>query len=402
MKIVLDESRALQNLIDLLAIEGLSGHEGAIVEAIRAKLQAAGVPAAWIRTDAANARIAKALGRPASDFETGNLIVRWPGTRPGPRRMFLGHMDTVPLCRGARPVRRGNFIRPASKTTALGADNRVAVAALVTLVETLLREKWPHPPLTILFTICEEIGLYGAKHLRLSDVGHPAMAFNIDSGDPARLVVGAIGAVKWTAHIHGISSHAGVHPERGVSAVLIAARAIERVAARGYFGAIRKGARRGTANAGIIHGGEATNQVTHHVEVRGECRSHDPSFLRVITREWREAFERAARSVRNREGQRGRVELEVRSDYASFRLPDSHPAVRFALAQARAVGLRPRAEIMDGGLDANPLNDAGVPTITLGAGQHNPHSTDEHVNIPEFLDGCRLVLQLAVAEDPSA
>jgi len=395
---MLDEPRALQHLMDLLAIPGSSGREGAVARAVQSKLRAAGVRPAWMRFDRANERLARALGRDRGDFEVGNLLVRLPGTRPGPRRMFLGHMDTVPLCRGARPVRRGREIRPASRDTALGGDNRTAVAALVTLAETLLRQKLPHPPLTLAFTICEEIGLYGAKYLRLSDAGRPAVAFNLDSGTPSKIIAGAIGATKWEADIHGISSHAGVRPEAGVSAILIAARAIERVAARGWFGAIAKGRRRGKANAGVIKGGEATNEVTRHVFVRGECRSHDPRFLEKITAEWRAAFEWAARSVRNRDGACGRADFRAAHDYRAFRLKDSHPAVRFAVEAARAIGLDPAVVAMDGGLDANPLNAAGLPTVTLGAGQHNPHSLDEYVAIPEYLDACRLALRLATAE----
>lgn len=399
MTVALDEKRALKQVLELLAIPGPSGREGAVARAIRQKLRAAGVPAADIRFDRTNERIARATGRDPADFEIGNLIVQLPGTRRGPRRMFLGHMDTVPLCRGARPVVKGDLIRPASPDTALGADNRSAVAILVTMIETLVRNRLPHPPLSVVFTICEEIGLYGAKYLRLSEVGRPAMAFNFDSNAPERIIIGAIGATKWEADIHGISSHAGVRPEAGVSAILIAARAIERVAARGYFGAIAKGRRRGKANVGVIRGGEATNEITRHVFVRGECRSHDARFLKRISEEWRAAFQWAARSVRNNKGECGRVDFRLAGDYEAFRLRESHPAVQFAFRAARSVGLRPEATTMDGGLDANPLNAAGVPTVTLGTGQRNPHSLDEHLIIPEYFAACRLALELATAAD---
>ena len=398
MNLRVDESRAVGHLMDLLSVPGGSGSEGPVAALVCEKLRAAGVPAEWMKHDRAHERIRRAFGPAAPSFEVGNLIVKIPGTRPGARRLGLAHMDTVPLCRGARPVRRGNFIRPAGKT-GLGADNRVGVAAWVTMIETLVREWRPHPPLTIVFTIAEEIGLYGAKFLRWSELGRPAMAFNIDCGEADRIVIGAIGARNWEAHVHGWSSHAGIRPEEGVSAILIASRAIERAAARGYFGRIVQGRRKGTANAGVIRGGEATNEVTQYVYVRGECRSHHPNFLEAIVRQWRRAFEEAARDVRNVEGRTGRVEFRAISDYPSFRLPKNHPAVRFALAAMRAVGIKAETGILDGGLDANPLNAAGVPTITFGAGQHRAHSLDEYVNIREYLAGCQLALQLATAPD---
>jgi tripeptide aminopeptidase len=386
----ISKGSAVRHLMDFLSLEGMSGEETAVVDAVRRKLIAAGCPASRIRTDQAHRRIAPS----ALSFATGNLIVRFPGTRREPRRLFLSHMDTVPLCRGAVPVRRGREIR-ARGETAVRADNRTGVAALVTIAEEILRGKWPHPPLTFLFTIAEENGLYGSKHVRPEDLGRPAMAFNYDSGDPNELIVGAIGATKWEADIRGLSAHAGMHPENGISALLIFSKAVADLAAHGYFGRICKGRRTGTANVGIVKGGEATNQVTDRVLARGECRSHDPAFLREIQKAYADAFQKAARSVRNAQGRSGSVTLSMQGDYAAFRLAETSPEVRFAQRVATGIGLRPRCVRMDGGLDANPLVAAGIPTLTLGAGQHGAHSIEERVDLDEFLDGCRLGLALA-------
>lgn len=380
------DDRALDHLMAFLGMEAMSGQEGPVCDEIRRRLVAAGCRPSWIRHDDAHRRL-------KGNFSVGNLIVKIPGTVAAPRRMFLGHMDTVPLCRGAVPVRRGGRI-VARGRTAVRADNRTAVAAIVAAAEVVLREKRARPPLTLFFPIAEEIGLYGSKAVRPSDLGKPAMAFNLDSGDPNQIITGAIGATRWEADVRGRSSHAGMHPEDGVSAMLAAARAIEKVSAKGFFGAICKGRRAGTANVGIIRGGEATNQVTDHVFVRGECRSHDPDFLAVITAAYRRAFESAARSVRNVRGERGTVEFRTEADYAAFRLPDDHPAVQFACRAARDQGLTPVTVRMNGGLDANPLTQKGIPTVTLGCGQHGAHSIDEFVDVAEYLAGCRLVLDL--------
>jgi tripeptide aminopeptidase len=388
----LDVARALANLMAFLRIEGLTGAEGPVAEEVQRRLISAGCPRSAIKLDDA----ARRLGPP---FTIGNVIVTLPGTRPGRRRLFLGHMDTVPLCRGAQPVRRGDRI-VARGSTGVRADNRTAVAAIVTAAEIILREARDYPPLTLLFTIGEETGLHGAKMVRPRDLGQPDMAFNVDSGDPATVVIGAIGAVRWTAEFLGRSSHAGMHPERGVSAMVAAARAIANVAAQGWFGRIQRG-RGGTANVGIIRGGEATNQVTDHVVVRGECRSHSAAFLQRIAAAYRRAFEQAARSVRNVRGETARVEFRCEEDYRAFRLSRRAPVVRVATRAIRALGLEPKPVILDGGLDANPLNEKGIPTVTLGAGQHNAHSLDEYVSIPEYLDGCRLLLRLMTGSDES-
>jgi tripeptide aminopeptidase len=385
----IDGRRAVRHLTDFLSVEGLSGRERAVAALVRRKLRAAGCRPSWIAHDDANRRI-------PGDFEVGNLIVKLPGSARAPRRLLSGHLDTVPLCRGAVPVRRGGRI-VSRGATGLGGDNRTAVAAMVTALETILERGLGHPPLTFLFTVGEETGLWGARTVRMTDLGRPKMGFNIDGGDPAVLTVGALGAERWEVDVRGRAAHAGAHPDHGVSAALIASLAIADVASRGYFGKIRVGGRKGTSNVGIIRGGETTNQVTDRVYVKGESRSHDPRFVTKITETYRKAFVRASRRVRNHRRESGRIEFRSRTDYVPFRLARDEPAIRVAREAARSVGLRPRLSVADGGLDANHLTARGVPTVTLGAGQHSPHTVDEYVEIDEYLAGCRLALALATS-----
>ncbi len=382
---MIDNERAEQTLYDLLALPGPSGRERPVAEAIRARLLAAGCDPTWIREDDAHTRI-------PGDYEMGNLIVLLPGTRTGPRLMFSGHMDTVPLVRGAVPKREGRRFIPAGET-ALGADNRTACAAIVTLAETLLRHRLPHPPLTLLFCVGEETGLWGAREARPEDLGYPAMGFNIDSGEPEKVILGAIGAHRWRVEVRGVAAHAGVHPERGISATLIASRAITAMAEKGVFGLIEKEGHRGTSNVGRIEGGEATNQVTDRVEIRGESRSHDPLFLNEITATIRACFEEAAGTVRNVQGATGRVEFQQTQDYPAFRMDEDSPPVRAAAAALASLGLSFVPEVTNGGLDANFLN-RHTPTVTLGGGQHHPHTIEEYADLDEYLTCCRLLLRL--------
>ena len=389
-EIAINEKRALKHLMDLLAIEGLSGREGDVAKAVTRKLVAAGCKKSWIGYDKANKKI-------PGDYEIGNLIIKLPGTVKGARRLFMGHLDTVPLCRGAEPVVKGKRI-VSKGNTALGGDNRTAVAALVTLVETILKQKLPHPPMTVLLTVGEEVGLWGARMVTLRDLGNPKMGFNVDAGDPSRIVIGAIGADRWQVHVHGRSSHAGVNPEGGISAALIASRAVADVAAKGFFGKIVKGRHEGTSNVGTITGGEATNQVTDYVFVKGESRSHNKALLSRITNAYKNAFERAAASVKSAGGERGRIEFKSERDYEAFRMKHTESSVVVARKAVATLGLEPNLVISNGGLDANYLNAKGVPTVTLGAGQHNPHTVDEYVEISEYLNGCRLLVQISQTE----
>ena len=137
----------------------------------------------------------------------------------------------MPLCAGAKPKREGDRI-VSDGTTALGGDNRTGCAVLVTLAETLLKHKLPHPPITLLFTVREESGLHGARELDPADLGGATMCFNVDSKLAAELITGAVGQENWDVEIKGKASHAGVAPEKGISATLVAAIGPDGSAAR--------------------------------------------------------------------------------------------------------------------------------------------------------------------------
>jgi tripeptide aminopeptidase len=396
-ELAFDEKAAVERLMRFLAVEGITGQEKAIGREVVRALEEAGVPRKAVRFDSAHERI-------PLPTQTGNLIVTLPGTRPGPRLLFLTHLDTVPLCAGAVPVRAGKDRITSQGATALGGDNRTGVACLVTLAATLLARGLPHPPLTLLFTVREESGLFGARHVDPADLGGAVMGFNVDGRSPAEVTVGAVGADRWEAEVTGRAAHAGVHPEKGISATLVAALALAEVHAGGWFGKVRQDGREGTSNVGSVAGrdgksaGEATNVVTDYVRVRGESRSHDARFFKEITRAYRDAFARAAARVTDDRGRKARVRFTSRLDYHPFRLKDGAPAVRHAEAAARRAGLRPTLRVANGGLDANWLVRHGVPTVTLGAGQNNIHTTEEYVEVHLFLEGCRMALALATQE----
>ena len=393
---VLDGNQAIARLLRYLAIEGVTGQEEAVGQAVAEDLRAAGVPRRAMRFDDAHEHI-------PLPTQTGNLIVTLPGTRPGPRRLFSTHLDTVPLCAGAEPVRRGNRI-VAAGPTALGGDNRTGVACLVTLAATLLEQRLPHPPLTLLFTVREESGLWGARYVNPEDLGRPVMGFNVDGRSASEITIGAVGAERWEIEIQGQAAHAGVHPERGVSATLVASLALAEIHAGGWFGKVRRDGREGTSNVGYFGGhdgrsaGAATNVVTDYALIRGESRSHDPRFVKAITTAYRDAFRRAAGRVRSEQGRGAKVRFEARRDYYPFRLKPTAPVVRYAQAAAEQLGLEPVLRASNGGLDANWLVRHGIPTITLGAGQNKIHSVGEYIELDEFEMGCRLAVTLATAE----
>jgi tripeptide aminopeptidase len=390
-----DRDAALDRLMRFLAVEGITGEEAQIGKTVADALTEAGVPRKAIHFDDANQRI-------PLPTQTGNLIATLPGTTDGPRLLFMTHLDTVPLCAGARPERRGNRI-VASTPTALGGDNRTGCGVLVTLAATLLKERLPHPPLTLLFTVREESGLWGARFVNQGELGDPQLAFNFDGRSASDLTIAAVGADRWVVEITGKAAHAGVHPEHGVSATAVASLALADVVRGGWFGKVVRDGKKGTSNVGSVAGrdggsaGVATNVVTDFARVRGESRSHDVRFIGAITSAYRDAFRAAAREVHDTKKRGAKVRFEARRDYYPFRLKATAPVVRYAEAAARAAGLTPTLRSSNGGLDANWLVRHGLPTVTLGAGQNNIHTVEEFVEVPEYLDGCRLALALATA-----
>ena len=386
------EKDALRLVTELISIPGRSGEEARVAAAVVAALKTAGVPADAIAFDSAHRK------SPVGG-ECGNLIVKLPGTFRAPRRLLMAHLDTVPLCVGARPVRRGGRIVPRDRTTALGADNRAGVAVVLNAALTLLKRSLPHPPLTLFFSVQEEIGLVGARNASIAKLGRPELCFNWDGGDPARLTIGATGASALDIVVRGVASHAGVHPEDGVSAAVVAARALSDLHARGWHGLVQQDGRVGTSNVGVVSGGEATNVVMPELRLRAEARSHDSAFREQIVAEFESAFRRSAAEVRNVRGDSGELTFRSEQKYESFRLPDDEPAVAAAADAIGSQGLEPQRAIGNGGLDANWMTAHGLPTVTLGCGQHSIHTVDEWLDIDEFLAACRIAVELAGASE---
>ena len=380
--------RAVELVTQLMAIPGASGGEDQVAEFVRAQLVKAGASAAHIKSDEAHK-----FGELES--RTGNLVFKLRGTKKKPRRLLMAHLDTVPLCVGCEPVAKGKYIQSAHPETGLGADNRAGVAAVLTAALEVLQHKLPHPPLTFLFPVQEEIGLVGSRNASLSMLGKPRLAFNWDGGAPEKLTIGATGAYRLRIEIEGIASHAGGAPECGVSAIAIAGLAISKLQQNGWHGDVSKDGQHGTSNIGVIQGGNATNVVTPRVLLRAEARSHDPQFRRAILKAYQDAFKQAAGAISNALGESGRVTVSHQLDYDSFKLDNSEPCVLKAEEAVRSIGEEPVRSICNGGLDANWMTERGIPTVTLGCGQEHQHTVAERLHIENFQKACRIALRLA-------
>lgn len=387
----IDLARAEKTVLELLKIPGISGQEKQVAEIIQKKLLDAGCPKSFISFDQAHKRT-------PIQGNCGNLIVKFPGTYRGPRRLLMAHMDTVPVCEGTRPIVRGDIVRSGNPETGLGADDRSGCGVVLSTALEILRQKIDHPPLTFFFAIQEEVGLWGARTVKATDLGKPKLAFNFDGGDVDKLTVGATGGERLDITIEGIPSHAGVAPEQGVSAITIASLAIASLHEDGWHGLVEKKSRRGTSNIGVIQGGAATNVVAESVTLRAEARGHDAVFRNRIVRAIEKAFKKAVNQVKSSSGRKGTVSISKRLDYEAFRLNKNEPSVRTAHKVLETLGHKPYYDISNGGLDANWMAANGIPTVTLGCGQHAIHTTNEWLDLKTYKDACRTAIMLATMD----
>jgi tripeptide aminopeptidase len=385
----------IATFIDLVQVAGEPGKEGGIADHIRRALMAMGVPPAWIVFDEAHTQ---------SEYggEVGNMIVRLDGHGRGERRMLSTHLDTVPTALGSKPRLAGDRVVNDAAGTALGADARAGCAVLLGAARALLKRNGNHPPRTLVFFVLEEVGLVGSRGLDTLLLGDPfpSMAFNFDGGDAEAIANAVIGTERLNVTVTGVAAH-GSNPEKGISAVVIAAHALANLDRGGWNGRVEKPEGRGTANLGIIRGGKGSNVVMPDLYGLAEARSHDLAFRRRIIQEWRSAFTRAVdeanAKAREAEG-RAAVAFAPGPVYDPYRLPDDAPAVQAAMAAVRRSGLEPRLFCHDGGMDTNHIVATGIPAVGMGMGDRQGHAVEEWLDVPHFLKACEIAVHLALAE----
>jgi tripeptide aminopeptidase len=349
-----NSERLLETFLRLAAINSPSLHEGAMAAAVRAELEAL----AWQVTD------------DRTGPEVGNLVARWPGgTSDSAPLFFCSHLDVVEPCRSVRPRVRDGVIE-SDGTTVLGADAKAGVAALLEAAR-IAHETSCLQPLEFVFTWGEEVGHRGAKAFDRASVRAPH-GFVLDALLPVgTIVLGAPGYDAFTVRIHGRAAHAGVEPELGVSAIAVAARAIDRLP-WGRLDEIT------TTNVGTIVGGSVRNAVPEHVEVVGEVRSLDARRLAVRGQEIRESFDIAAQDFE------AQVEFDLEHVYRGYRLDEAAPSVERARRAFAAMGEAARTASTGGGSDANEFNAAGLECCVLGIGAEACHSVRERIAVRDL------------------
>jgi len=319
---------------------------------------------------------------------TGNVIAVFPGTHPAESVLLSAHMDTVVPGRGIRPVREADRIR-SDGTTILGGDDKSGLAIILEVLAVLKDRSLPHPPVEVVFTICEEAGLVGAKHLDVRSL-KSRNGLVLDSCPADSLFTRGPAADKLEFTVHGLAAHAGVCPEEGISAIRVAGEAIARM----RLGRIDAET---TANLGLIEGGSAVNIVPDRVVVRGEARSHDEARLTAQSSHMADCFREAARGHRvSKDGRefQASVDATITRDYPRMNLGEDAPVVAWVLAAAKKLGVSISCRKTGGGCDANIFNGHGLNIANLGTGMREIHTVNESLLLNEFEQTARVVLEM--------
>lgn len=312
--------------------------------------------------------------------QSNNLLARIDGDPDRKTLLFSCHMDTVVPCENIRPVIRGGKISSDGKTV-LGGDDKAAIAAFIEAIRVLHETGMPHGPLEFLFSCAEEIGLCGIKCFDLS-ILRADYAFVFDSGgDIGGIVLEAPSQLTMELFVKGRAAHAGMEPEKGVSAI----RTLSEIITRIPHGRIDKYT---TSNAGIISGGKATNIVAENAYCKLEVRSIKPERMRSTeARIRRTAMETVARLG-------AKVSITRNLEYSGFSLKETSPIVKMAAEAVRSIGKTPRFESSGGGSDTNIINRAGIKAVNLSIGMRAVHTTGEYIYMRDIVAGARLVLAL--------
>jgi tripeptide aminopeptidase len=373
---VINRQRLVTEFLELVQIDSLSKREGRIAKRLAATLEGMGVA---VEVDDAGRKVGG---------DTGNLLAKFPGTAPGaPPPLLCAHMDTVVPGENVKAVVMGDVIRT-DGTTVLGGDDKAGIVAILEALRVIREDKIPNGPIDVLFTICEEFGLVGAKHF---DVGRlrARTGLVLDVDGVCELVTQAPAANKLEVTVHGLEAHAGVCPEQGISAIKVAGEAIA---------AMRLGRidAETTANLGLIEGGMAVNIVPNRVRVRGETRSRSLAKLQEQTEHMRRCFEEAAARHRATVGARAhvaKIDAKIERDYDRLDLPDDAPIVKLMTRAAAGLGRALKTRATGGGCDANVLNGRGLAIANLGCGMREIHTVNEWVDVKDMLTTTELLVE---------
>ncbi len=332
------------------------------------------------------AYIEKILSKLRVDFikyncgKSYNLLAQLKGNVSRTPVLFSAHTDTVQPCQNIKPVVIGTKIS-SDGSTILGADDKSAVSAFLEALTCIREKNLPHGPVEFLFTCAEEIGLYGIKGFDLSGLD-AKYAFVFDSGgEIGKIVLKAPYQITFEISIKGKAAHAGIAPEKGISAIVTASEIISKIP----HGRIDKET---TVNVGLISGGKATNIVAEDAAFSMEARSINKNKLKSIEAK----IENIAKNTAKK--RRARIKINRRLEYPGYSISQNDRIIRIMDNALKKIKIRPIYEVSGGGSDTNIINKSGIKAVNLSSGMRNVHTKNEYITIKDLKNSARLILSI--------
>lgn len=363
---MVNRARMVQEFIELVKIDSLSLKERSMADFLKSKLELMGfLP----YEDEAGKK---------TGGDAGNIICFIKGKKDVPAILLMAHMDTVIPGINKQPVVEGNIIKT-DGTTILGGDDAAGIECILEAIRVLKEDSTECGDIYIAFTIAEEIGLLGAKNMDYEKID-VKYGFVLDNGGKIGTVaVNAPSQNKIEVTVKGRAAHAGIEPEKGTSAIQIAAEAISNM----KLGRIDDET---TANIGIINGGYATNIICDKVKIDGEARSRNEKKLEMQTLHMKQCFEMAA----NKFG--GSVELKSELMYPAFNIKENDGIVSVLKRAAEKTGIELILEATGGGSDTNIINSKGIQAVDISVGMDKVHSVEEQICIDDMVKAAEFLI----------
>lgn len=368
----INKQRVLDEFYELISIPCPSTQERAVADLLTKRLEELG---GVVTEDNTAAEV---------NGTSGNLVANFKGNVPGAKTILLSaHMDCVNPCAGIKPHIEDGVIK-SDGTTILGGDDKGGVVAIMETLRCLKEQNLPHGDIQVVFTVCEEQGVAGSRHLD-KNLLHADYGFCLDSsGRPGKIIFAAPGQNKIFAKIHGKTAHGGLAPEKGINAIKKAAEILMDVPTSRID-------EETTCNIGIINGGTATNIVPDLVEIAMDCRSRDHKKMEALTERIVKAYEEGGKKTGVK------VDVEVHHSYDPFCLPKDSDCIRLAAKAAEELGLPVDIAATGGGSDSSHLNGLGIPTTVLGTGMTNCHTVEEILLEEDLYMTCEWALAIVTA-----
>lgn len=371
----MNKQRLIDTFTELVEVDSVSGKEGAFVQLLSQKLSTLGLVV--IEDDSMT----------TTKLGSNNLIAKHKGNLDKQPIFFSCHVDTVEPGEGIKVIEKNGVLYSKGETI-LAADNKAGIAILLEMMETINEHKIETGPIEFVFSPGEEIGLIGAAALDMSLIDS-AFGYVLDnSGAVGNGIVASPFLYMFDIEVTGKAAHAGLEPEKGISAFTIAQNALETIP----FGRLDEHT---TANIGKINGGAGINVVMEHLMIQGEVRSISDEKARDFLTTLEEAFNTAASQYG------GTFTLSVDQKATGFHLADDSDPVKIAKTATAKIGRTFTPEISGGGSDANIFNAHGKPTLNLSIGYEEIHTVNEYIPVAEMLKTVELALAI-VAEMPNA